>query len=344
MVRTVVGLLLIVFTLQISLADEQSSGKHQNPESWQQFVQFRSQTGFTGTWLSAGKTQALWAGVPAGVPYKQIETCKGSHGGNGFDDTHKMETTEGRVLSRGTAHIFWDESSSQVKGLASGFDDGKPYSGTLTLIGINQSAGVERWAYQEKSRGTTADYIIERVLKDSSHRTTICTSTEKKYVWEVKSHRRNPVAEHFNEFDLIGVWETELPDGSRWQLRNTWTLDGRVVRGANVRIDASGQKIQPNMHVTYWDAARDRLVFQGIARTGASWKGEKVSLVRNGDTSTLVTRYQGVTETGVSMAGTLTFVLQGDRLTRTFSDFSFSDGTEAPSQMYEPVVFKRISK
>jgi hypothetical protein len=206
MVRTVVGLVVIVSTLQISRADEQSCGELQKPESWQLFVQFRSQARFPGTWLSEGKTQALWAGVP----YRQIETCQGSHGGNGFVDTHKMETAEGRVLSRGTAHLFWDEISSQVKGLASGFDDGKPYSGTLTLIGIDQSAGVERWAYQETSRGTTADYIIERVLKDSSHRTTICTSTEKKYVWEVKSHRRNPVAEHFNEFDLIGVWETEL--------------------------------------------------------------------------------------------------------------------------------------
>ena len=344
MIRSGLVLLLVLSFPQSVWSDEEPSTELQSPESWKQFFSFRMNGNFPGTWLSEGETQALWAGIPAGVSYQTTGKCQISHAGNGFQESHEMKTADGKILSRGSSHIFWDEESSQVKGHSSGFDGGKPYSGTLTLIGIDQAAGVEKWSYRETSRGTTEDYVIQRTSKDSNLQETIFSCPGKGTEWKDQSHRRNPVAEHFSQFDIMGVWEAKLPNGSRWQFRNEWALGGRVVRGANVQVETDEEELQVNTHLIYWDASRGRLVFQGVGETGASWRGEIVSLSQEGDTSTRVTRYRGVTETGVSMAGTLTMKLKGDQLTRIFSDFSFGDGRVVPDEVYQPLEFQRVSK
>ena len=88
--------------------------------------------------------------------------------------------------------------------------------------------------------------------------------------------------------------------------------------------------------------SRSRVVYVGADETGSSWRGERVSIKAEDGKTTTKTRFQGVTAEGVSTGITMTMTLEGDQLTRVFSDWTFGDGRQVLEKWYEPVVFRRI--
>ncbi|MDA9858903.1 hypothetical protein N9D23_12345 [Rubripirellula sp.] len=86
--------------------------------------------------------------------------------------------------------------------------------------------------------------------------------------------------------------------------------------------------------------SRKRVVYVGADETGSSWRGDCVSIKAEDGKTTTKTRFQGVTVEGVSTG--ITMNLEGDQLTRVFSDWTFGDGRQVLEKWYEPVVFRRI--
>ncbi len=99
----------------------------------------------------------------------------------------------------------------------------------------------------------------------------------------------------------------------------------------------------------YWDVGRKRVAFHGIGKTGGSWHGEMISLTVDGNKSTMVSRFQGVGDQGVgdqgeSISGTVTRVLEGNSMTRTFRDMSFSNMEQTPARFDRPITFQWVKK
>lgn len=330
----------------VLLADEQvakqkNSGMQQ-PASWHEYRAFLHQHGFIGTWETTGTTKEIFEGIPAGITFTQTSNTRLVKSGNELQINHRMETVDGKIISIGGGSISWNANSSQIEGLVSGFDTGKPYSGKMILAGIDAESGTERWNYQENSRGIEQDYIIELTQTDPNHRKESITLQATGNSIHSELTRRNPVAEYMAAFDTTGVWEAQLPDGSRWQIHTEWILDGRALQSKNVAIDDSGKATQKNTILVYWDASRNRVAQVGTDETGSSWRGERVSIKKEHDKSITKTRFQGVNPAGVSMGLTMTLTLQEDQLTRVFSEWTFDDGRSIPEQWREPLVFRKL--
>ena len=312
------------------------------PASWQEYRTFLQQHGFIGVWETAGTTKDIFEGIPAGIAYTQTSNSQLTEQGTEMQLSHRMQTADGEIISNGGGSISWNNNSSQITGLVSGFDTGKPYFGELTLAGIDTETGTERWTYQETSRGKTQDYTIEITQTDANHRKESITLQATGNTLHSELQRRNPVAEYMADFDTTGVWEAQLPDGSRWQIHTEWILGGRAVKSKNVAIDKHGNATQKNTILVYWDASRKRVAQVGTDITGSSWRGERVSLEVEDDKSISRTRFQGVNASGISMGLTMTMTLEGNQLTRVFSEWTFDDGRSPLEQHREPVVFRKL--
>lgn len=323
------------------LASPKNAGL-QKPASWQEYRTFLQQHRFIGTWEATGTTKEIFEGIPAGIAYTQTSNSLLTEQGSEMQLSHRMQTTDGEIISKGGGSVSWNKDSGQIEGLFAGFDTGKPYSGKMTLAGIDAESGTERWTYQETSRGKTQDYNIEIKQINANHRKESITLETTGNTIHSELHRKNPVAEYMASFDTTGVWEANLPDGSQWQIHTEWILDGRALRSKNVAIEKNGEATQQNTILVYWDASRKRVTQVGTDITGSSWRGERVSLQVEDDKRISKTRFQGVNAEGVSMGLTMTLTLQGDQLTRVFSEWTFDDGRSVLEQWREPLVFRKL--
>ncbi|MGI9441208.1 MAG: hypothetical protein ACR2N1_02010 [Rubripirellula sp.] len=323
------------------LASHKNAGL-QKPASWQEYRTFLQQHRFIGTWEATGTTKEIFEGIPAGIAYTQTSNSLLTEQGSEMQLSHRMQTTDGEIISKGGGSVSWNKDSGQIEGLFAGFDTGKPYSGKMTLAGIDAESGTERWTYQETSRGKTQDYNIEIKQINANQRKESITLETTGNTIHSELHRKNPVAEYMASFDTTGVWEANLPDGSQWQIHTEWILDGRALRSKNVAIEKNGKATQKNTILFYWDASRKRVTQVGTDITGSSWRGERVSLQVEDDKRISRTRFQGVNAEGVSMGLTMTLTLQGDQLTRVFSEWTFDDGRSVLEQWREPLVFRKL--
>ena len=126
------------------------------PSSWKQYVELFVKQGGLGTWTSKGVTAEMWAGIPAGLEYTASWTTKLAEDRNAFFHSGAMLSKDGRTLSVSTGLTTWDAQTGKVVSCSSGYDSGKPFTGTSTLKAIDGSSMT--WEYVENSRGETTTY------------------------------------------------------------------------------------------------------------------------------------------------------------------------------------------
>ena len=161
MKKLLLVLLLGVIAAGTVSAGEQATASEEGtlPESWEQYVRHVMGGNDLGTWTAPGKTEGIFAGVPEGLDFTNIDESRLGDAGNTIILNHTWRTSDGRVLSTGTGVIYWDAESGTLKSSYSGFDTGKPFTGESTLLGIDFTTGTERWKYVEVSRGKTTEYL-----------------------------------------------------------------------------------------------------------------------------------------------------------------------------------------
>ena len=84
----------------LSAADEarseSRSDEYNQPSSWKQYVDHVVDGGDLGTWVSKGKTEGIFEGVPAGLDFIMAEECRLGDDGNTILNSHIWRTTDGR--------------------------------------------------------------------------------------------------------------------------------------------------------------------------------------------------------------------------------------------------------
>ena len=327
-------------------ASEQATASEEGtlPESWEQYVRHVTGGNDLGTWVTTGKTEGIFEGIPAGLDFTFVLEPRLGDEGNTIVENHTWRTSDGRVLSTGTGVIYWDEESGTLKSSYSGFDMGEPYTGEMTLLGINFANGTERWKYLETTRGKTTEYtrIHERI--SANHRTLEFRKADGTGANQFEFKRANPLEGVLARHDILGTWESTRPDGSRGVTTHGRSLAGRAVFSSVKNLKADGSEGYVGSRAMWWDAERKTVRILGLNSRGGSFAGEMISLTTEGDSTTMVVRFRGTNENGVPMAGTSTRVLTGDTMVRTFSDFSRGDRPAAASQPSRSWTIKRTNR
>ena len=330
------------FSVGLLIAQDSDDGSEfAAPASWTEYL---DKTVTLGTWVSEGKTQAMWEGIPAGLKYSDVFYWEISDAGDRVNQNHLMKTDEGKVISSGAGYCYWDAETEKVLGVYSGFDTGKPFSGVATLLGINQETQTERWRWVETSRGKTTEYIIDRTSKTANEMSDSSKAAAGGDPWEVTRKRLNRLAAVTQLFDMNGTWVRETPSGNRQVSTATLALDGRALFWKDTRVEADGTSTETGGFVLYWDASKKRVRLHGLNQTGFSWQGELISLTAVEDSVTMVSRFSGSGRDGVTFSGIATRVLKGDTMTRKFTDVEISNRADTPSWVGEERTFKRTSR
>ena len=169
-------LAILGFTVVATAADDAdpaAQGNFVKPDSWEAFVAYHQQGGDFGSWVTKGKTIALWEGIPAGLDYTLSFTISLANGGRAILQIHHMATSTGNVISTGSILRYWDKKSQAVLSSHSGFDTGQLYTGHSALIGIDAGTQTTKWKYTETSRGKTADFFLTVQRKGPNKRSEV---------------------------------------------------------------------------------------------------------------------------------------------------------------------------
>ena len=138
------------------------------PESMAQYVEYHLDGEDLGEWVNHGTTKAMWEGIPAGIKYTNRSVFELTEDRSQFRRAYAMKTEEGKVISTGTSMTYWDEKLGHPVQANSGYDMGKPYSGTAILEGLNEDT--ISWKYTETSQGKTTTYLVSQKRVDANTR------------------------------------------------------------------------------------------------------------------------------------------------------------------------------
>ena len=338
-------LLGVMATGTLSAGEEATASEEGTlPESWEQYVRHVMGGNDLGTWTETSKTKGVFEGVPAGIDATTVMESRLGDAGNTILRNHTWRASDGRVLSTGTGVTYWDAESGTLKAFYSGFDTGKPFTGEMTLLGIDFATGTERWQYVEVSRGETTEYIRTKKRISANNRTEEYMKVDGTGSNKGDYKRVNPLEGVLARYDILGTWESTRPDGSRRVTTHGRSLDGHAVFSGTRHVKADGTEEHVGSRAMWWDPERKTVQFLSLNSRGGSFAGEMISLTTEGDSISMVVRFRGTNENGVPMAGTSTQVLTGDTIVSTFSDFSRGDRPAAPSQSSRSSTLKRTGR
>ena len=323
---------------------ESRSDEYNQPSSWKQYVDHVVDGGDLGTWVSKGKTEGIFEGVPAGLDFIMAEECRLGDDGNTILNSHIWRTTDGRVLSTGTGVEYWDTTSGTLKSSYSGFVTDKPFTGNSTLLGINFFTGVERWQYVELSSGKTTEYLVEHQRTGTNERTSIYRKADGSGENRFQSKRANQLESVLARFDIVGTWERIESDGSSNVITHSPALGGRTICGCCSHRKADGTTEELASRVMWWNTGRNTVCFHVVGNTGGSLMGEMVSLSHEDACATMVSRCSGSNANGIPLSITITEVLKGDTLVSTCTDFTVGDRTAKPDWIGVPFIWKRTGR
>ena len=159
-------------------------GQEKKPASWEEFVEFHQSVGSFGTYTHESVTEAMWEGMDAGQKFIGRSTSKLSPDGKAILNSHRMETEKGDVISVGTGMCYWDARTGTVKSSYSGFDQGKLFTGSSELQGIDPGTRTVRWLYTENSQGKTTRYLQKFVHVTPTRLKQIVSKESGGKVWE----------------------------------------------------------------------------------------------------------------------------------------------------------------
>ena len=298
------------------------------PKSMDELINWHLDNGDFGTWSESGVTEAMWVGIPAGLPYSTITTKTISEDGTRILSNYRMATDDGRVISIGSSFTCWDAATNAAISSSSGFDMGKPYNGTSTLVGMGK--GVIVWEYTETSQGDVNTYRqTDTKVGINEWKGSVAKVGGQGQPWESSRTRWLPLKQHKGIAGLIGTWETELPDGMTSREERAWDTNGTVVVSRGTIYGAGGKEDDGWMAVHYWDQAVGRIGVIFFGQSGAVLNGQVQSTTVDGDTITMVTHFDGVIIAGMTLTVTMHQVITPDSVTTSFPD-TLLNGNDHP--------------
>ncbi len=292
------------------------------PESMNEFVNWHLDRGATGTWVEHGVTQEMWVGIPAGISYTSTNSMIYSPGDGTLYHSQRMMTEDGRTISTGAGLMYWCDELNAPLGCSSGFDMGKPYSGTSVLKGI--SGNMIHWEYTEQSQGETNTYTNSVEYTGLNTRKQTVTLKGSGEPWVSNSIRANPGGDLLKSTNLAGTWQTEWPDGSTVKRKISWIADGHVLKQERTVTQKDGRSVETDIYLMYWDSVNDHVATMYLDEHGTVIHGKIDSITNDGDIVTIVSTHEGSRYGGLTMSTQMTQVVSGDTLTTTFQDMSLN--------------------
>ena len=323
-------------------AQDDKAGEMTMPKSMNDFVNWHVDNAKFGDWTETGVTKDMWVGIPAGLAYTSTMSITLSDDRTRILRNYMMATDDGRVISTGSGFTYWDEATKSPMATNAGFDMGKPYHGTSTLVGINSDTAV--WEYTEHSQGKTSVY---RETEQAVNPTMLRKSTSKKGAegkpWESDLTRVNHLKAHGLDA-MIGGWTMEMPDGTTVRTGTSWAVGEQAIVSRSGKSSADGTRVGEGMSVLFWDPAAMRIATIYFAPNGGVYPGIVASVKKDGDKLTMVTLYGGNNTTEMSMSAVFTQVIDADSMTNTFSDVTLNGAAHTFEWSDAPMTYKRMER
>ena len=292
------------------------------PKSMDEFVNWHLDRGVTGTWVHDGVTKDMWVGIPAGIPYTSTNTMIYSPESQTLYHSHRMMTEDGRTISSGVGLMYWSDELNTPMVCSSGFDMGKPYTGTSALQGMDDDT--ISWEYTEVSQGKTTTYSNVIEYTGPNTRTQTVTAGASAEPWTTHSVRANPGGEQMKTTNLVGTWKNEMPDGSTVLRKISWIADGHVLKQRRIHTRNDGTSIETDLYLMYWDSTNDHIATMYLDEHGTVIHGKVDSITTDGDAVTVVSSHEGSRYGGLTMSTQMTQVVTDSTLTTTFQDMSLN--------------------
>lgn len=335
----VVAVLTTASFKPVSAQESQAKPELELPESWAEFVESAVEL---GSWSSSGVTGSVWEGIPAGIEFTSTAHAKMDETKTRIVRHYSMQAADGKVISSGGGHVYWDADSGRVRSKGSGFDFGKPYHGESEYLGLDPQTNTEHWKHSETSRGKKTDYLVTvcRVDRNLLKRTVAPENGSEP--WVMESTRANPLERALDGFDHLGTWVQESEGGETRRNRIETILDGRAVAITEEHKNKDGKWIQHAQAVITWDPTRQTLIFRGATRTGFTYQAIVESITFDGQKATMVTRGEGTGADGSTFMARLTRVIDGDTMTFKFHNIRSSNSEDDPDWVSDEVKWTRM--
>ncbi len=313
------------------------------PSTMEEFVNWHLDRGAFGTWNQSGVTKDMWVGIPAGISYTNKNTLRYDPTSNQIFFNHEMITADGQVLSTGVGMTYWNTELGAPVSTSSGFDMGKPYTGSSTLVGIK--GDVIYWAYTEESQGKNTAYEnIQNFTGTNTRRDSVVVIGSNTEPWITTPVRANPAAKLLDSCKLTGTWETPLPDGSKLKANVEWLADQHVLRQERTLINKDGSSVSSDMYLMFWDPANYRVATLYLDEHGAVIHGHITSVTHNEDGSvTIVSEHEGSRYGGLTMSTEMTRVITADSITTTFEGMALNNHPHEMSWTAGPGKTTRVN-
>lgn len=312
------------------------------PKSMDEFVNWHFDNAKFGDWTETGVTKDMWVGIPAGLDYTSTMSITLSDDRTRILRNYMMATDDGRVVSTGSGFTYWDEKTKAPVATSSGFDMGKPYHGTSTLVGINIDTAV--WEYTEHSQGKTSVYRdSQQVVNPTMLRNSVKKKGAEGKPWVSELTRVNHLKAHGLDA-LVGGWSLEMPDGSVMRTGTSWAVGQQAIVSRSAKSSSDGTRVSEGMSVLFWDPSAMQINSIYFGPNGGVYVGIVASAKKEGDKLTLVTLYGGNNTTEMSMTTVFTQVIEGDSMTNTFSDVTINGAPHAFGWANVPMIHKRAEQ
>ena len=310
------------------------------PQKWEAFVRDYTMSGFLGDWTATGVTADTFAGIKAGLPYTANESSRVAADGMTIVSNYTMSLQDGQILSTGTALICLDAKTGAIVRMASGYDGGEPYTGTAKLVSMEQ--GRIEWAYTEQSRGETREFRRTMTRKGPNQTLVEYRPLPDGEVFGYTQQRVNPLTAMLARMDMIGTWESQLPDGTINRTVHALAVGGRVVESKSYQIAADGTETMTSMGTMRWDAGRDTAVFTWTNAEGMCVFGELISLEERDGAAVMRCRHWGSDASGRASNSTTEQTLRGDVMTMMFTSMDVEGDDVKLPFVGVPFVSKRV--
>ena len=337
-----VGLLALI-PINLGLAEAAAPPAEQMaaPTSMAQIIEWHQSLGLLGDWTTAGTTRDMWEGLPSGLAYTEVHTTVLSDDETDIINTHQMVSETGEVISTGAGGLYWDSATGIAMGYYSGFDMGKPFSGVSKVVGLSPVA--MKSVYTETSRGATTTYEITRTMTGANqYENSVVVSKSDAKPWVTTYTRENLLKKHLGGLNLIGTWETKMPNGLTNRINHRWDLEERMIVIEGKIMGPKGAVVAKDFGLIYWDAAQGRIHTQYFDATGTRIDGYVQSLKTSNGKTTMVTVNEGSSSSGEPISAIITRYIDGDTMTSEFSDMMVGGESRTPSWAARPLVSKRV--
>lgn len=321
-----IAIMFIILSLTAATqAWSQDSDAMSMPKSMDEFVNWHLDRGACGTWVESGVTEDMWVGIPAGLNYTNTNSMRYDTGTKQLFNSHHMVTEDGRVISTGTGLMYWDAERNAPVATGSGFDMGKPYSGTSTLKGMNDRT--ISWVYTEISQGKTTTYDNTIEYTGPNTRTnTVGMQGASDAPWSTKGIRVNRGGDILKMTRLAGTWDFTMPDGSTQRTEISWIADEHVLKQERHILAEDGSKNSSDLYLMYWNPVDDDISTLYLDDHGTVIHGRIESISVEGDKVTVISRHEGSRYGDLTMSTQMTQVVDDKTLTTSFQHMAL-DGS-----------------